>query len=67
MKAYKCDRCGNYYSNEDHDKNGFKFTRNFVMVHGDDWFDLCPECCKKLDQFMGTIWKENRGIKEDIE
>lgn len=56
MKAFKCDRCGNYYD---------KFTCNeddLYIVHANkSTIDLCPECNDELSK-----WYKNEPVQEDI-
>lgn len=42
MNAKKCDRCGNYYSEEDIE----------VSLDIGDHIDLCPECIDNMMDFM---------------
>lgn len=58
MKAFKCDRCGKYYS---------KSTKNCKYQVGEYdekhkmymYIDLCDGCLAELND-----WMENKGIKE---
>lgn len=67
MRAKKCDRCGKLYEHYDGSK-AFKETEraNAVFLIDRDldnkhWsrnsFDLCPDCMKKLEEFIhcGTV------------
>jgi len=46
MEAFKCDRCGFYYDNDDHE------TTLLLVKSGRKFLDLCPNCYKALEQFM---------------
>lgn len=45
MRAYKCDRCGNFFEMECAPN---VHVENFVCGRGDERLDLCRECYHKL-------------------
>lgn len=59
MKALKCDRCGGFYDlygmkNDAKNANGLRLlnvdANRVAYVH--DFIDMCPECMKKLYEFL---------------
>lgn len=62
-KAYKCNRCGDFFAmeeNEEHnpviivrieDSNRDRNYFNLNIGPG-DIRDLCPKCCRKLEEFL---------------
>lgn len=65
MKAYKCDKCGQYY-NEPLKSKWYGVRIGFLRI-GDDGiytgYDLCGKCMKKLITFLGD--KEILELLED--
>ena len=49
MGAYKCDVCGALF-----ERKCTPDVRVNVYTHGygDEWLDLCPQCQKKLEEFV---------------
>lgn len=65
MKAYKCDRCGKYYSREDHENGIRRIEENYSLrplyittAPGrkaepyDYTYDLCPNCTIALAEWV---------------
>ena len=50
MEAFKCDRCGAYYDNDDHET-----SRLFLVKSSGRYLDFCPSCYKALGQFMKPV------------
>ncbi len=46
MKAYKCDRCGNFYAGKTNSENAFCKLRDYDMRYIP--LDLCPDCITEL-------------------
>jgi len=70
MKAFRCDRCGKFYS----DPEGVdQYAMDVVDAYGNerhitiiDWFkdrrvDLCMDCSVDLKYW----WKEGQAVKEE--
>ena len=45
MEAFKCDRCGEYYDSDKHEKK-------HLVIEEERILDFCPDCYKALEQFM---------------
>lgn len=56
MVIYKCDRCGKHYDEKNYtsEYEVLKKSRTGFPLS----LDLCPECQKKLDEFMKNPGKE---------
>lgn len=52
MKAFKCDRCGDYYDDQREGEDVF------VLARMDEELDLCPRCYAKLNGFFQDGQKE---------
>lgn len=61
MTANKCDRCGKLY-----ERQYTPDVRINIYIHpyGDEWVDLCPECQKKLEDFISICWQEKVRNKD---
>lgn len=62
--AKKCDRCGEFYLDNEAEHNS-RVTKGvaFIGVHNDfrwGYKDLCDDCQDKLDQFL-----DGRELKEE--
>lgn len=65
MTAYKCDRCGKFYSQEDHENGILRMEENYSLrplyvttAPGrkaepyDYTYDLCPNCTMALSNWV---------------
>jgi len=67
--AYKCDRCGKLYESYDKNLNPIKdHTYDYILEIRKKWqysckrdecFDLCPNCYKKLANFIECYMTES--------
>ena len=69
-KAYRCDRCGTYYTYDDFDaeymikhpreeKPGYDYVYLAAKVKNPIKVDLCPKCTKAINKWLNT-----KGEKE---
>lgn len=58
MNAKKCDRCGNYYTPDNAERDWSVVGRYKHPFGFTDTKDLCPDCYDKLLDFLKTIHKE---------
>ena len=61
MKAFKCDRCGNYFGKREHEKYHIYTDSNSALR---STLDLCPECNNKLTLFMASTNQEEKNKEE---
>ena len=54
MKAFTCDRCGMYYSNNDDLKHKPSYLLSIFRKEDRQYFiaDLCSSCYKKLEDWV---------------
>lgn len=54
MNAYKCDRCGGYYTaqSENWDKIHIMKSHYNGVIKGKTYFDLCPDCMNCLREWL---------------
>lgn len=65
MKAYKCDRCGKFYSQEDHENGICRMEENYHLRRMyittapgrkaepyDYTYDLCPICAMAFAEWL---------------
>ena len=50
MIAVKCDRCGKLYENPEYTQD--ITVSKYIHPYGNNQYDLCPECQKKLEEFL---------------
>lgn len=62
MFVKKCERCGKVYNNNPSSKsNGIRFIDHYLSNNGQEfvsnqkYFDLCPDCMHKLEQFLDDV------------
>ena len=64
MKAFKCDRCGKFYdnNNEDYFKKENEHLRLLLIKDCHPYqemkYDLCNECKKSLSEWLNTYKEE---------
>lgn len=54
-KAYKCDRCGNYFEKRKLFRNGEYFVRKAGGTEGIIDIDLCESCNSKFQIWMNKF------------
>ena len=56
MKAKKCDRCGKFYTQDDHLKDKEENWRYAIVYDAHPYEsitkDLCPQCLKDLKEWL---------------
>lgn len=69
--AFKCDLCHNYYEEHTFDIKNIKIT--IEEIRSENGFiyklsekDLCPECYKKLKEFLRNENVENKTSEETV-
>ena len=63
MKAYKCDRCGEYFTKKPMEKFYITDSPNSIN-HMFPILDLCPDCNDALVKFMGVKKQEKSEVEE---
>ena len=71
MKAYKCDRCGKFYSQEDHENAILYMEEKYSLMYlyittppgrnakpYDYTYDLCPNCTMALAEWLNLKEEE---------
>ena len=56
--AKRCDRCRNFYMTDDIEMYGIKriiMSVSTSIGENTKTYDLCPECAKKLKDFMNNL------------
>ena len=49
MRAYKCDRCGNYF---DEESGSLYLAEPVQTIPTKKFLDICPVCQKELDDWF---------------
>lgn len=53
MNVKKCDRCGKIFDEKGRNHNRIVFVKDsFWKPLPDIYYDLCPECVKKIKDFI---------------
>lgn len=64
-KAYKCDRCGNYFEKNKLLHNGEYFVRKAGGIEGIIDIDLCESCNSKFQIWMDEFKIMNEESEEN--
>lgn len=61
MKAYKCDRCGAYFTKWVAPEKIIVKMISSPMTKSEDYVDICPDCQKTLDNW----WSNKVELADD--
>lgn len=72
MKAFRCDRCGRFYSNSESESIA-QNAMDVVDAHGNekhimviDWFhDECLDLCMDCSMDLKSYWEAGQAVKEE--
>ena len=65
MVARKCDRCGALYERYGKNRPALQVHLNRYPVAKGLWYDLCPECQEKLEDWMALAEFEEETYGEE--